>query len=84
VDEEEFDIPLHLIRVRITRQMIKITLKRGLAGFNIKQRRTVRSLGLGRVGSVVVQQESDDILGMIRKVPHLLEVERLDEPVEGK
>lgn len=65
--------------------MIKITLKRGLAGFNDKQRRTVKSLGLGKVGSVVVQQETPDILGMIRKVPHLLAVERLDEPVvEGK
>jgi large subunit ribosomal protein L30 len=64
--------------------MIKITLKRGLAGYNEKQRRTARSLGLGRVGSVVVQAETDDILGMIRKIPHLVEVERLEEPVEGK
>ncbi len=64
--------------------MIKITLKRSLAGYNDKQRRTVRSLGLGKLGSVVVQQETDDILGMIRKITHLVEVERLDEPVEGK
>jgi large subunit ribosomal protein L30 len=64
--------------------MIKITLKRSLIGFNEKQRRTVRGLGLGRVGSVVIQEESPAILGMVRKVPHLLQVERLAEPVEGK
>jgi len=64
--------------------MIKITLKRSVIGFNERQRRTVRSLGLGRVGSSVVQEESPAILGMIRKVPHLLAVERLEEPVEGR
>lgn len=63
--------------------MIKITLKRSVIGFDEKQRRTVKSLGLGRVGSVVVQEETPVILGMIRKVPHLLEVERLEAPVEG-
>lgn len=64
--------------------MIKIRLKRSVIGFNDKQRRTVRSLGLGKVGSVVVQEETPEILGMVRKVPHLLDVERLEEPVEGK
>jgi large subunit ribosomal protein L30 len=64
--------------------MIRIRLKRSVIGFNEKQRRTVRSLGLTRVGSVVVQEESPAILGMIRSVPHLLEVERLEEPVEGE
>jgi large subunit ribosomal protein L30 len=64
--------------------MIKITLKRSVIGFNEKQRRTVRSLGLRRIGSSVVQEETPVILGMIRKVSHLLGVERLEEPVEVK
>lgn len=64
--------------------MIKIRLKKSLIGFNEKQRRTVKSLGLGRVGSVVVQEENPVILGMIKKVPHLLDVEKLEDPVEGK
>ncbi|MEN6520837.1 MAG: 50S ribosomal protein L30 [Armatimonadota bacterium] len=63
--------------------MIKITLKRSVIGFNEKQRKTVQSLGLGRVGSAVVHEETPVILGMIRKVPHLLSVERLEDPVEG-
>lgn len=64
--------------------MIKIRLKRSVIGFNVKQKRTVKALGLGRVGSVVVQEETPVILGMIRKVPHLLEVEQLEDPVEAK
>jgi len=62
--------------------MIKITLKKSVIGFNQKQRRTAESLGLRRVGSVVVQEETPVILGMIRKIPHLVEVEYLAEPVE--
>ncbi len=63
--------------------MIKITLKRSVIGFDKTQKKTVKSLGLGRVGSSVVQEESDAINGMIRKVRHLLAVEKLQEPVEG-
>ena len=64
--------------------MIKITLKRSVIGFNQEQRRTVESLGLRRVGSAVVQEETPAILGMLRKIPHLVEVEHLAEPVEDK
>jgi len=64
--------------------MLKITLKRSTIGFAKTQGRTVKALGLGKVGSSVVQAETPAILGMIRKVPHLLQVERLAEPVEGK
>jgi len=68
--------------VRKFENMIKITLKKSVIGFNQKQRRTAESLGLRRVGSVVVQEETPVILGMIRKIPHLVEVEYLAEPVE--
>ena len=63
--------------------MLKITLKRSVIGFDKTQRRTVRALGLGKIGSKVVQADSPAILGMINKIPHLLQVERLEEPVEG-
>lgn len=64
--------------------MIKITLKRSVIGYEKSQGRTVKALGLGKVGSVVVQEETPVILGMIRKIPHLLEVEQLGDPVEVK
>jgi len=64
--------------------MLKITLTRSLIGFNKKQRATVRALGLGRLGSSCLQADSPQILGMIKKIPHLLTVERLEDPVEAK
>ena len=64
--------------------MIKITLKRSVIGFEKSQGRTARALGLGRVGSSVIQAESPAILGMVRKITHLLDVQKLKEPVEGE
>jgi large subunit ribosomal protein L30 len=64
--------------------MLKITLKKSVIGCNQKQRGTVKALGLGKVGSSAIQAESPVILGMVRKVPHLLHVEHLNEPVEAK
>lgn len=63
--------------------MLKITLKRSVIGYDKTQKRTVRALGLGKIGSSVLQAESPAILGMVKKIPHLLDVQRLEEPVEG-
>jgi large subunit ribosomal protein L30 len=64
--------------------MLKVTLKRSMIGYNKRQRATVRALGLNKIGSSAVHAESNSILGMIRKVEHLLDVERLSDPVEVK
>lgn len=64
--------------------MLKITLKNSVIGYNKRQRATVKALGLGKVGSSVVQSENDCVKGMIKKVGHLLEVEELSDPVEVK
>lgn len=63
--------------------MLKVTLKKSVIGYDKRQRATVRALGLGKVGSTVLQAESPSILGMIRKVPHLLDVTTVQEPVEA-
>jgi large subunit ribosomal protein L30 len=64
--------------------MLRITLKKSLIGFNKKQRGTVKALGLGKLGSWVVHTDSPQIRGMVKKIPHLLQVEQLNEPVEGE
>jgi large subunit ribosomal protein L30 len=63
--------------------MLRVTLVRSVIGYNKRQRATVRALGLGKIGSSVVQSDSPAILGMIRKVTHLVEVQTLAEPVEA-
>jgi large subunit ribosomal protein L30 len=54
---------------------LRITLVRSLIGFRPRQRKTVRALGLKRVGQTVEKADSPAIRGMISKVSHLVEVE---------
>lgn len=58
---------------------IKVTLKRGLAGSLEKHRRTVRALGLNKVGSCRVHEETDSIRGMVFHTKHLVDVVEVKE-----
>ncbi|MGQ9456598.1 MAG: 50S ribosomal protein L30 [Armatimonadota bacterium] len=64
--------------------MIRVTLVKSLIGSTERQRATVQRLGLGKVGSSAVHFPNSAVMGMIRSVQHLLEVEELPEPVEVK
>jgi large subunit ribosomal protein L30 len=65
-------------------QKIKISLVRSTIGALPKQRATVRSLGLGKIGSSVYQEASPAILGMIRVVSHMVSVTDGDSGKEIK
>jgi large subunit ribosomal protein L30 len=54
---------------------IKISLKRSTIGALPKHRATVRSLGLRKIGSSIVQENTPAILGMVKAVSHLVSVE---------
>jgi len=64
--------------------MIRVTLKKSVIGYDQRQRRTVRALGLGKIGSSAVHAETPQVEGMVRSIPHLLEVVKLHDPVEEK
>jgi len=53
---------------------VVITLKRGLAGKNKKQKRIIKCLGLRKVGDKRIFEMNDAIKGMVEKVKHLIEV----------
>lgn len=59
-------------------QKLKVTLVRSVIGRKWDQKRTVRSLGLRRVGSSRVVPDNPAIRGMIRKVSHLVAAEVVD------
>ena len=59
---------------------LKITLVRSLIGSPKRQRDTARGLGLRKLGSQVVRRETPEILGMVRKVAHVVKVEAVDKP----
>jgi large subunit ribosomal protein L30 len=57
-----------------------VQLKRSGAGRNPDQRKTLLGLGLTRRGKTVFLKDTPAIRGMIYKVVHLVEVQRLDGP----
>ena len=56
---------------------IRIKLVRSVIGSLPKQRATIRSLGLRKIGSVSEQESTPAILGMIKVVSHLVSVEEI-------
>jgi large subunit ribosomal protein L30 len=54
---------------------VRITQVRSAASQKADQGRTLRALGLTRIRSSVVHEDRPEILGMINKVCHLVEVE---------
>jgi len=56
---------------------IRIKLIRSTIGTLPKQRATVRSLGLRKIGSTTEQEANPVILGMVKVVAHLVSVEEI-------
>lgn len=55
--------------------MIRITLERSGIGYSIRQKRTLRALGLRRINQTVEHSDGPVVRGMIAKVSHLVTVE---------
>ncbi|MFP4010067.1 MAG: 50S ribosomal protein L30 [Spirochaetaceae bacterium] len=58
-------------------KQIRITLKRSCIGRKPKHRRTAEALGLRRVNQSVVRPADAAVLGMVRTIGYLVEVEEL-------
>jgi len=58
---------------------IAITQVRSRIGTPEKHRRTLEALGLKRHQQTVVQNDTPAIRGMIEKIPHLVQVEEVEE-----
>jgi len=54
---------------------IKVSLVKSTIGCLPKQRATVRSLGLRKIGSSRIQEANPAVMGMIKTVAHLVSVE---------
>jgi large subunit ribosomal protein L30 len=58
---------------------LKVTLVRSWAGRPERQRMTLEGLRLYKLGDVRLLPDTQPVLGMIRKVHHLVAWERVDE-----
>ena len=57
---------------------LQITQTRSTIGRKTNQRETVRTLGLKRIGDVVVKEDRPEIRGMVHTVRHLVTVEEVE------
>jgi large subunit ribosomal protein L30 len=57
---------------------LKVTQIKSKIGGKKEHRDSLRSLGLRRIGDVVVKQDRPEIRGMINAVRHLVTVEEVD------
>jgi large subunit ribosomal protein L30 len=57
---------------------LKVRQTRSIIGRKQNQRLTLRSLGLRRIGDVVVKEDRPEIRGMLASVTHLVAVEEVD------
>jgi large subunit ribosomal protein L30 len=62
--------------VRIVSKL-RVTWKKSSIGYGQDQKRTIRALGLRRLGQRVEHGDSPAVRGMIRKVRHLVDVEEI-------
>jgi large subunit ribosomal protein L30 len=56
-------------------KVLRITLVRSPIGYALRQKRTVRALGLHRLNQTIEQADTAVVRGMIAKVSHLVRVE---------
>jgi len=56
---------------------LRITLVKSGIGYSETQKRTLKALGLRRLGDVVVKQDSPSVRGMVAAVNHLIQVEEV-------
>lgn len=60
---------------------LKITQIRSEIDYNIKQKRTIKALGLKKLHHSVIKEDTPSIRGMIEKVKHLVKVEEIKDGV---
>ena len=56
---------------------LKVQQKKSTIGCKANQRETLRTLGLKRIGDVVVKEDRPEIRGMVQTVRHLVTVDDL-------
>lgn len=59
------------------KKLVRITLVKSPIGYTVRQKNTVRALGLRRMNQTVEHIDTPVLRGMILKVNHLVSVEEL-------
>lgn len=57
---------------------LRVTYVRSAIGYQVRQKLTVRALGLRRLGDVREHDDTPTVRGMLHKVSHLVRVEEVE------
>jgi len=70
------------VKKKVEYPRLKIKLIKSLIGRSDTQQATVKGLGLRKINSEVIREKRPEILGMIRKIEFMLQVEEIgnDQP----
>jgi len=58
---------------------LRITYVRSAIGYTVRQKQTIRALGLSRLGATVEREDTPVVRGMINTVRHLVRVEEVKD-----
>jgi large subunit ribosomal protein L30 len=65
------------VKKKVEYPKIKIKLVKSLIGRSDRQQATVKGLGLRKINSEVIREKRPEILGMIKKIEFMLQVEEV-------
>jgi large subunit ribosomal protein L30 len=65
------------VKKKVEYPRLKIKLVKSLIGRSGRQQATVKGLGLRKINSEVIREKRPEILGMIRKIEFMLQVEEI-------
>ncbi len=63
---------------------LRVEQTKSTIGRKANQRNTLRSLGLKRIGDVVVKEDRPEVRGMVHTVRHLVTVTEVDGEVDSR
>ena len=61
----------------MTEKKLRVTLVKSPIGYTKRQKNTVKALGLSKMNTTVVHNDTPPVRGMINKVSHLVQVEEI-------
>lgn len=59
------------------KKTLRVTQVKSAIGRKADQGKTLKALGLGRIGKTVEQVDNESVRGMLFKIKHLVEVEEI-------
>lgn len=59
-------------------KLLRVQLVKSPIGYSVRQKATVRSLGLRKLNQVVEVPDTPQVRGMVNKVDHLVTVEEVE------